>query len=345
MPNSADTTEIYAGDNDRNKRLDTFLSSCLPGASRTQIQKAIDNEQVAVNGQAVKRNYKLKPGDRVVLCVPQPEEIDTQPEKIPLDIVFEDKDIIVINKPQGMVVHPAPGNPGGTLVNALLYHCKDLSGINGKIRPGIVHRIDKDTSGILVAAKNDFAHRSLARQLKDHSIRREYAALVHGYVEHNAGTIDAPIGRSTADRKKMAVSFRHSRPAVTNFDVLERFKDYTLLKLRLETGRTHQIRVHMAFLKHPVVGDPKYGPSKNDFGLKRQALHAYLLGFYHPRTEEYLEFTASLPDYFKQLLASLGSVKGVDFFGKLEAPGHSPEPDGSGDSQRLSGEPGNQSIP
>jgi len=294
---------------DEGKRLDLFLSSLVDGCSRSQIQKAIDSEKVRVNGQMVKRNYKLKIGDFVTFAGVEPEEIAARPENIPLEVLFEDKDIIVINKPQGMVVHPAPGNPSGTLVNALLYHCKDLSGINGKLRPGIVHRIDKDTSGIIVAAKNDFAHRGLADQLKDHAMRREYIALVHGNVKHNAGTVDAPIGRSSGDRKKMAVSFEHSRPAVTHFDVIERFKDYTLLRLKLETGRTHQIRVHMAYIKHPIVGDPKYGPANNDFGLKRQALHAYLLGFQHPRTGEYLEFSVGLPEYFSDILCALGSVK------------------------------------
>lgn len=328
MQDNLDKTEISVSDLDQGKRIDAFLSSVIDNASRTQIQKAIDGEQVMVNGQVVKRNYRLKSGDRVAFHVAPPENISAQPEEIPLDIVYEDSDIIVINKPQGMVVHPAPGNPRGTLVNALLYHCTDLSGINGKIRPGIVHRIDKDTSGILVAAKNDFAHRNLALQLKDHNIRREYVALVHGILEHSAGTIDAPIGRSTADRKKMAVSFRNSREAVTNFDVLERFKNYTLVRLRLETGRTHQIRVHMAYIKHPVVGDPKYGPAKNDFGLRHQVLHAYLLGFSHPRTNTYLEFSVGLPEYFRKLLEGLGSVKGVGLFDRMENPSGLKEPYG-----------------
>ena len=319
--------EIHAEESDRGKRLDVFLSSLLEECSRSHIQKAIENGHVKVNGQEEKRNYKLKTGDMVVFSEIPQEEIKARPENIPLDVLYEDGDIIVINKPQGMVVHPAPGNYSGTLVNALLYHCTDLSGINGKLRPGIVHRIDKDTSGILVAAKNDFAHGKLARQLKDHAMKREYIALVHGNMEYNAGTIDAPIGRNLADRKKMAVSFRHSRTAVTQFDVIENFQDYALVKLKLETGRTHQIRVHMAYIKHPVVGDYKYGYGDNEFGLKGQALHAYLLGFEHPRTEEYIEFTVALPDYFTNLLISLGSVKGVEMNERLEGALHREQPD------------------
>jgi len=327
MLKDTEKNEIFVGEGDQEKRLDAFLASRIPEVSRTQIQKAIDSEKVFVNGLPVKRNYKLKPGDRVAFLLIEPEHINALPEPIPLDIVFEDTDIIVVDKPQGMVVHPAPGNPTGTLVNALLYHCKDLSGINGKIRPGIVHRIDKDTSGLLVAAKNDFAHQSLAKQLKDHTIRREYVALVHGCLKHTSGTIDAPIGRSTIDRKKMAICLENGRRAVTHFDVLERFKDYSLVRLCLETGRTHQIRVHMAFIKHPVVGDPKYGRGKNELELEHQALHAYLLGFNHPRTGEYMEFCAGLPQYFKRVLSYLGSVKGADFFGRLEKPPDSPQPD------------------
>lgn len=328
--------EISVTEGDQGKRVDLFLSSSAEEFSRSQIQKAIDDEQVTVNGQLVKRNYRLKAGDIITFLEVEPEEINTLPENIPLDILFEDSDVIVVNKPQGMVVHPAPGNLTGTLVNALLYHCKDLSGINGKLRPGIVHRIDKDTSGILVAAKNDFSHRALAEQLKDHEMSRGYIALVHGSLEHNAGTIDAPIGRSPEDRKKMAVSFEHSRNAVTQFDVLERFPDYTLVKLKLETGRTHQIRVHMAFIKHPVVGDPKYGPAKNDFDLNKQALHAYLLGFKHPRSEEYVEFTVGIPDYFTEILSALGSVKGVASNGTMEKTLHGEQPNGSRGTEKLS---------
>lgn len=332
MEGNDEKLQITVAEGDQGKRLDAFLSASVEGYSRSQIQKAIDCEQVNVNGKPAKRNYKLKSGDFITLLEFEPEEIEARPEMIPLDILFEDGDIIVINKPQGMVVHPAPGNMSGTLVNALLYHCKDLSGINGKLRPGIVHRIDKDTSGILVAAKNDFAHRALADQLKEHDMRREYMALVHGNLEHYAGRIDAPIGRSLADRKKMAVSFSNSRTAVTEFDVVERFLNYTLVKLKLETGRTHQIRVHMAFIKHPIVGDPKYGPEKNEFGLKRQALHAYMLGFRHPRTGKYMEFVVDLPNYFKELLLVLGSEKGVGTIGGMENHLHSKQPDGSRDT-------------
>jgi 23S rRNA pseudouridine1911/1915/1917 synthase len=325
-------TEIEVDEGAEGQRLDVFLSSTLPDCSRSQIQKAIDKGQVTVNGQGVKRNYKVKKSDLVSFGEFQLEEIEARPEKIPLDVLYEDRDIIVVNKPQGMVVHPAPGSTSGTLVNALLYHCTDLSGINGKLRPGIVHRIDKDTSGILVAAKNDFAHRGLARQLKDHEMRREYLALVHGIIQHDAGCIDAPIGRNPGDRKKMAVVFRNSRRAVTRFDVLERFKEYTLVKLKLETGRTHQIRVHMAYIKHPVVGDIKYGPGKNEFGLTRQALHAYVLGFKHPRSGKYLEFTVGLPEYFKEILSVLGSVKGAELVESVENLMYGEQPDGRGNT-------------
>lgn len=329
-------TEITVDECDQGKRLDLFLSSLVEGYSRSRIQNAIENAMVRVNGQAVKQNYKVKESDFVTLFQESPMEVEPLPENIPLEILHEDGDIIVVNKPRGMVVHPAPGNFSGTLVNALLYHCKDLSGINGPMRPGIVHRIDKDTSGILVAAKNDFAHRGLAVQLREHHTRREYLALVHGNPIHNAGTIDAPIGRSPGDRKKMAVSFEHSKFAVTHFDVIEHFAGYSLVKLRLETGRTHQIRVHMAYIQHPITGDPKYGPGKNDFGLKGQALCAYLLGFKHPRTKEYLEFSVGLPDYFVEILSTLGSVKGVEFNGRLESALHSKQPDGGRNTQELS---------
>lgn len=312
--------KIRVDANDQGQRLDVFLSSSVSGVSRSQIQKAIENKQVTVNGEAVKRNYKVKEGDLIALSELHREKVEARPEKIPLDVLYEDSDIIVINKPQGMVVHPAPGSTSGTLVNALLYHCTSLSEVNGKLRSGIVHRLDKDTSGVLVAAKNDFVHRNLALQLKKYHVRREYIALVHGNIEHNAGTIDAPIGRCPGDRKKMAVVFQNSRRAVTQFDVLERFKDYTLVKLKLETGRTHQIRVHMAYIKHPVVGDLKYGARKNDFGLTRQALHSYILGFNHPRSGEYIEFSADLPEYFKEILSALGSVKGAELIEAVEKP-------------------------
>lgn len=332
-------TEIYeikVGPEEPSKRIDSFLSSLVEGLSRSHVQRAIEEQKVMVNGQAVKQNYRVKAGDFIRLERSDPVAVEAYPENIPLEILYEDSDLIVINKPQGMVVHPAPGNTSGTLVNALLYHCRDLSGINGKLRPGIVHRIDKDTSGILVAAKNDVAHRGLAKQLKDHTMVREYVALVHGNVEHSAGTIDAPIGRSVTDRKKMSVSFKNSRNAITHFDVLESFQDYTLVKLKLETGRTHQIRVHMAYIKHPVVGDPKYGPARDNFGLKQQALHAFRLGFDHPRSGEYLEFTVGLPGYFLDLLYSLGSVKGVEWSERLEKPVYGEQPDSGSNSEELS---------
>lgn len=328
--------EITVGTEEAGKRIDSLLASLVEGLSRSHAQKAIEEQKVTVNGQAVKQNYRVKAEDSILLERSEPVDPEARPENIPLEILYEDSDLIVINKPQGMVVHPAPGNTSGTLVNALLYHCRDLSGINGKLRPGIVHRIDKDTSGILVVAKNDVAHRGLAKQLKDHTMSREYVALVHGNLKHSSGTIDAPIGRSLTDRKKMAVSFKNSRNAITHFDVLESFQGYTLVKLKLETGRTHQIRVHLAYIKHPVVGDPKYGPPGNDFGLKQQALHAYRLGFDHPRSGEYLEFSVGLPAYFLDLLCSLGSVKGVEWSERLEKAVHGEQPDPGTDSEELS---------
>ncbi|GAW92606.1 RluA family pseudouridine synthase [Calderihabitans maritimus] len=290
------------------ERIDRFLAARSPDLSRSWIQRLIREQKVTVDGETVKPNYKLKTGDCIKLIVPPPEEPIVKPEKIPLDILFEDQDIIVVNKPQGMVVHPAAGNFSGTLVNALLYHCKDLSGINGVLRPGIVHRIDKDTSGVLVVAKNDSAHLELAAQIKAHRVKRVYIALVHGDLAEPAGTIDAPIGRDLKDRKRMAVVFKGARRAVTHYKILERFGDFTLIEAQLETGRTHQIRVHMAYLGHPVAGDPKYGPRKPAFGLKGQALHAKLLGIFHPRTKHYMEFEAPLPKYFQELLTRLRSA-------------------------------------
>ncbi len=249
---------------------------------------------------------KVLEGNRVVLQIPEPEEAAIVPENIPLEVIYEDSDLIVINKKRGMVVHPAPGHSSGTLVNALMYHCKDLSGINGLIRPGIVHRIDKDTTGLLMAAKNDLAHISLAEQLKEHTVTRKYIALVHGNLPHEQGTIDAPIGRDLNDRKLFAVTDRNSRHAVTHFHVLERLGDYTVVELQLETGRTHQIRVHMKYIGHPLAGDPVYGRNKT-VALKGQALHAALLGFTHPRSGERLEFEMPLPADFEYVLSSLRS--------------------------------------
>ncbi|WP_155988667.1 RluA family pseudouridine synthase [Paenibacillus massiliensis] len=287
-------------------RIDKFIAEQLPDVSRSQVQLWIGDGKVLVNGQAVKSNYKLNIGDHIELSVPEPEAVDLQPEPIPIKVVYEDRDVIVVNKQRGLVVHPAPGHSSGTLVNALMYHCKDLSGINGELRPGIVHRIDKDTSGLLMAAKNDKAHASLAAQLKDHSVTRRYLALVHGNLSHDQGTVDAPIGRDTNDRKMFAVTERNSKHAVTHFMVLERFGDYTLLELKLETGRTHQIRVHMKFIGHPLVGDPMYGRNKG-IRMDGQALHAAVLGFVHPSSGEYLEFSAPLPEDIEDVLASLRS--------------------------------------
>lgn len=284
-----------------NKRLDLFLKNNLEDKSRSYIQNLIEEEKVKVNGKIKKSNYKLKDKDEVTIEIPDAIPLEVTPEDIPLDIIYEDNDVIVVNKPQDMVVHPAPGNYNGTLVNALLYHCKDLSGINGILRPGIVHRIDKDTSGILVIAKNDNSHNKLATQLKDHSMNRTYYALVEGRVKEEEGTVDAPIGRHPVDRIKMAI-VKDGREAITHYKVIERFNHYTLVKCNLETGRTHQIRVHMASLGHPLVGDEVYGFKKQKFKLKGQVLHAKTLGFIHPSTNEYIEFNSKLPQYFEELL-------------------------------------------
>ena len=283
-------------------RIDKQLGHHFTQFSRSQLQKWINDGHVLVNGDQVKVKYKLAVGDRVKIIPEEPKKIDLTPENIPLDIVYEDDDVIVVNKPQGMVVHPAPGHPDHTLVNALLYH-SPLSTINGEFRPGIVHRIDKDTSGLLMVAKNDMAHRSLAAQLKTKTNDREYVALVHGVIKEDQGTIDAPLGRSLKDRKKQAV-VADGRHAVTHFRVLERFHHYTLVACRLETGRTHQIRVHMKYIGHPLAGDPLYGPRKTLPG-NGQYLHARLLGFKHPRTGKQMTFTAPLPEYFSRMLDHL----------------------------------------
>ena len=289
-------------DADLTGRIDKVLGHFLSDVSRSQLQKWIEDGHVTVNGQSVKTKYKLQVGDMVRIIPEEPQTIDLEPENIPLDIVYEDDDVIVVNKPAGMVVHPAPGHPGHTLVNALLYH-SPLSTINGEFRPGIVHRIDKDTSGLLMVAKNDLAHRSLAAQLKSKTNKREYVALVHGVIKEKQGTIDAPLGRSKKDRKKQAVVL-DGRHAVTHFKVLKRYQHYTLVKCRLETGRTHQIRVHMAYIGHPLAGDPLYGPRKTLAG-PGQYLHAGLLGFQHPRSGQEMTFTAPLPDYFTKMLEHL----------------------------------------
>jgi 23S rRNA pseudouridine1911/1915/1917 synthase len=299
-----DRREWIAEAEDRGERIDRFITeSSEQDVSRTQVQLWIKEGLLTVNGSAVKPNYKLYEGDKLELTVPEPQELDLTAEPIPLNVVYEDADVIVVNKPRGMVVHPAAGHYSGTLVNALLYHCKDLSGINGVMRPGIVHRIDKDTSGLLMAAKNDLAHVSLAEQLKEHSVNRKYIAVVHGNVAHDNGTIDAPIGRDPQDRKLYKVTDRNSKHAVTHFVVLDRYGDYTLMELKLETGRTHQIRVHMKFIGHPLAGDPAYGPSRSkSVTIEGQALHAAALGFKHPRTGEQLEFEAPLPEDMQHLL-------------------------------------------
>lgn len=283
-------------------RIDKQLGHHFSQYSRSQIQKWIGDGNVKVNGHPVKPKYKLTVGDEVIIAPEKPQKIDLEPENIPLDIVYEDDDVVVVNKPQGMVVHPAPGHPDHTLVNALLYHCP-LSTINGEFRPGIVHRIDKDTSGLLMVAKNDMAHRSLAAQLKAKTNKREYVALVHGVIKDDQGTIDAPIGRSRKDRKKQAI-VSDGRHAVTHFKVLKRYRHYTLVSCRLETGRTHQIRVHMKSIGHPLAGDPLYGPRKTLPGAG-QYLHARLLGFKHPRTGKEMVFTTPLPDYFQKMLDKL----------------------------------------
>lgn len=297
----ADTLKLTV-DETMTGRIDKVLAQHFDQFSRSHLQKWIEDGHVRVNGRTVKAKHKVEAGDQVVIEPEAPQKIDLTPEKIPLDIVYEDDDVIVVNKPQGMVVHPAPGHPNHTLVNALLYH-SPLSTINGEFRPGIVHRIDKDTSGLLMVAKNDLAHRSLATQLKAKTNQREYVALVHGVIKQDTGTIDAPIGRSKKDRKKQAI-VSDGRHAVTHFKVLQRFRHYTLVSCRLETGRTHQIRVHMKSIGHPLAGDPLYGPQKTLPG-RGQYLHARLLGFKHPRTGKQLVFTAPLPDYFQQMLDKL----------------------------------------
>ncbi|WP_166243871.1 RluA family pseudouridine synthase [Paenibacillus turpanensis] len=287
------------------ERIDKVVAELSPeGISRSQVQQWIKDGAVTVNGQAVKANYKLAAGDHVSVKPPAPELLDIQPEPIPLDVYYEDADVIVINKPRGLVVHPAPGHTSGTLVNALLHHCKDLSGINGMLRPGIVHRIDKDTTGLLMVAKNDNAHISLSSQLKEHTVTRKYIALVQGIIPHDNGTIEAPIGRDERDRKMYTVTNKNSKDAITHFQVLERLDEHTLVELKLETGRTHQIRVHMKFIGHPLEGDPMYGKSKRAL-LEGQALHAAVLGFEHPRTKEQMSFEAPLPDDFNELLQRL----------------------------------------
>ena len=291
-------------DEHKGERVDKFLAAQLDGLTRSGIQKLITAGSVLVGGKPADKNYKLRSGDVVDVTIPDPEVLDVRPQDIPVDIVYEDDSLLVVNKPKGMVVHPAAGNPDGTLVNALLYHCDGrLSSINGVIRPGIVHRIDKQTSGLLMVAKTDKAHNCLAQQIKEHSFTREYQAILTGRLKEKSGTINAPIGRSKYDRKKMCVTQLNSKEAVTHYEVLEEFGQYSLVKFRLETGRTHQIRVHSAYIGHPVLGDDVYG--KPFQGLEGQCLHAKKIGFVHPETEEYMEFDSELPQYFTAVLNRL----------------------------------------
>ena len=287
-------------------RIDRYLSEYYTDFSRSYLQKLLKDGGVLVDGKIVKSNYKVSSGERILMEIPEAVEPKILPEEIALDILYEDADIILVNKPKGMVVHPAAGHDSGTLVNALLAHCGDLSGINGVLRPGIVHRIDRDTTGVLVACKNDTAHNAIAEQLKVHSITRVYFAIVHGRISEDEGTIDAPIGRHPTDRKKMSINEKNGKPAVTHYHVLQRSERFTYLECRLETGRTHQIRVHMASAGHPLLGDSVYGPSHCPYpGLQGQTLHAGILGLIHPRTGEYLEVQAPLPQYFMELLQKL----------------------------------------
>lgn len=288
----------------QNERIDKAVASFGDDWSRTQVQQWIKEGFLTVNDAPVKTNYKCQANDKIEINLPDPEELDVVPEEMNLEIYYEDSDVLVVNKPKGMVVHPAPGHLTGTLVNGLMAHCTDLSGINGVLRPGIVHRIDKDTSGLLMVAKNDMAHESLVNQLVEKTVTRRYKAVVHGVIQHDQGTIDAPIGRDKQDRQSMTVTKAGGKDAVTHFKVLERFKDFSYIECQLETGRTHQIRVHMKYIGFPLAGDPKYGPRKT-LEIGGQALHAGILGFIHPRTGEYLEFEAPLPEDFTSLLDQL----------------------------------------
>ena len=304
MTHELDVLESQAG-----IRIDKFLADEFPELSRSYIQKLIKEEQITVNGKQVKANYKVSPNDLVVMNEPELKEPDILAEDIPLDILYEDSDLLIVNKPKGMVVHPSAGHYSGTLVNALMYYCKDdLSGINGVMRPGIVHRIDMDTTGSLLVCKNDYTHQNLAEQLKEHSLKRVYHAIVHGVLKEDEGTIDAPIGRHPIDRKKMSINYKNGKEAVTHYKVIQRFKDYTYIQCQLETGRTHQIRVHMASIKHPLLGDAVYGPAKCPFKLQGQTLHAKIIGITHPRTNEYIEADAPLPEYFVSLLKKIENL-------------------------------------
>ena len=298
--------EIEVLESQAGLRIDKFLSLEFPELSRSYIQKLMKEENITVNGETRKANYKVNAGDFVVLNEPELKEPDILAENIPLEILYEDSDLLIINKPKGMVVHPSSGHYSGTLVNALMYYCReDLSGINGSLRPGIVHRIDMDTTGSLLVCKNDLAHQRIAEQLKEHSICRIYHAIVHGVIKEEEGTVDAPIGRHPTDRKKMSVNYKNGKSAITHYKVLQRFHNYTYIQCQLETGRTHQIRVHMASIGHPLLGDAVYGPSKCPYKLQGQTLHAKTICIRHPRTGEYLEVDAPLPEYFVNLLKKL----------------------------------------
>ena len=296
---------LRASEESKNQRLDAFLASSLDGLTRSQATRLIESGEVAVNGRAVSKSYKLAGGEDVAVTLPEPEPVEAVPQDIPLDVVYEDADVIVVNKPSGMVVHPAPGHPDGTLVNALLYHCAGtLSGIGGALRPGIVHRIDRDTSGLIIAAKNDAAHQCLSAQLADHTLARTYECIVVGALREDRGTVDAPIARHPTDRKRMAV-VAGGREAVTHWEVIARYPGYTHVRCRLETGRTHQIRVHMAYIGHPILGDTVYGTKKEVPGLTGQCLHAVGLRFLHPRTHEVMELSCPLPDEFTRMLQKI----------------------------------------
>ncbi|ACN55066.1 RluA family pseudouridine synthase [Bacillus anthracis] len=296
----SEVVQVTVAEEQKNERIDKFVAGINNEWSRTQVQQWIKDDVVTVNGKAVKGNYKVRENDEITVTIPEPEELDIQPEDMNLEIYYEDADVLVVNKPRSMVVHPAPGHTSGTLVNGLMHHCTDLSGINGVMRPGIVHRIDKDTSGLLMVAKNDMAHESLVNQLVAKTVTRRYKAIVHGVIPHDKGTIDAPIARDKKERQSMTVD-ENGKHAVTHFQVLERFKDFTLVECRLETGRTHQIRVHMKYIGYPLAGDPKYGPKKT-LDMNGQALHAGILGFDHPRTGEYIQFEAPIPEVFEDAL-------------------------------------------
>ena len=296
---------LRASEESKNQRLDAFLASSLDGLTRSQATRLIESGEVAVNGRAVSKSYKLAGGEDIAVTLPEPEPVEAVPQDIPLDVVYEDADVIVVNKPSGMVVHPAPGHPDGTLVNALLYHCAGtLSGIGGALRPGIVHRIDRDTSGLIIAAKNDAAHQYLSAQLADHTLARTYECIVVGKLREDRGTVDAPIARHPTGRKRMAV-VAGGREAVTHWEVIARYPGYTHVRCRLETGRTHQIRVHMAYIGHPILGDTVYGAKKEVPGLTGQCLHAVGLRFLHPRTHEVVELFCPLPEEFTRMLQKI----------------------------------------